>query len=155
MRLKGQKNRDTFSMYACHPCAGTMLIFSVSFQFFQMTSEEVPSSTHPPLYIRTSSSDTTFVMGSQFSFNKHSTSYPKTIHPEDELACLPSLVSEPCKAERPELNLSARRSLPSSSVWFCSVPSRSRPFSCRRTRCRCHSSADTRSPCRAPTAQVR
>ena len=30
---KGRKNRDTFSMYACHPCAGTMLIFSVSFQF--------------------------------------------------------------------------------------------------------------------------
>ena len=43
MKKKGQKNRDTFSMYACHPCAGTMLIFSVSFQFFQMTSEEVPN----------------------------------------------------------------------------------------------------------------
>ena len=24
---------DTFSINACHPCAGTMLIFSVSFQF--------------------------------------------------------------------------------------------------------------------------
>ena len=153
--LKGQKNRDTFSMYACHPCAGTMLIFSVSFQFFQMTSEEVPNSSHPPLYIRVLSSDTIFVMGSHFSFNKHSISYPKTIHPEDELACLPSLVSEPCKAEQPVLILSARRSLPSSSVWFYSVPSRSRLFSCRRTRCRCHSSADTRSPCRAPIAQVR
>ena len=43
VKKKGQKNRDTFSMYACHPCAGTMLIFSVSFQFFQMTSEEVPN----------------------------------------------------------------------------------------------------------------
>ena len=24
---------DTFSICACHPCAGAMLIFSVSFQF--------------------------------------------------------------------------------------------------------------------------
>ena len=27
------KKGDTFSINACHPCAGTMLIFSVSFQF--------------------------------------------------------------------------------------------------------------------------
>jgi hypothetical protein len=26
-----------FSIYACHPCAGAMLIFSVSFQFYQMS----------------------------------------------------------------------------------------------------------------------
>ena len=29
---------DTFSICACHPCAGAMLIFSVSFQFLRMTS---------------------------------------------------------------------------------------------------------------------
>jgi hypothetical protein len=34
-----------FSIYACHPCAGAMLIFSVSFQFLRMTTEVVP--THP------------------------------------------------------------------------------------------------------------
>ena len=28
---------DTFSICACHPCAGAMLIFSVSFQFLRMT----------------------------------------------------------------------------------------------------------------------
>jgi len=28
---------DTFSIFACHPCAGAMLIFSVSFQFLRMT----------------------------------------------------------------------------------------------------------------------
>ena len=27
---------DTFSICACHPCAGAMLIFSVSFQFYRM-----------------------------------------------------------------------------------------------------------------------
>ena len=27
---------DTFSIFACHPCAGAMLIFSVSFQFLRM-----------------------------------------------------------------------------------------------------------------------
>lgn len=31
-----------FSIYACHPCAGAMLIFSVSFQFLRMTTEVVP-----------------------------------------------------------------------------------------------------------------
>ena len=29
---KGSRKVDTFSIYACHPCAGAMLIFSVSFQ---------------------------------------------------------------------------------------------------------------------------
>ena len=28
------KNLDHFSIYACHPCAGAMLIFSVSFQIW-------------------------------------------------------------------------------------------------------------------------
>ncbi len=32
-----QKNLDHFSICACHPCAGAMLIFSVSFQFYQMS----------------------------------------------------------------------------------------------------------------------
>ena len=31
------KKYDTFSICACHPCAGAMLIFSVSFQFLRMT----------------------------------------------------------------------------------------------------------------------
>ena len=31
------KKCDTFSICACHPCAGAMLIFSVSFQFWRMT----------------------------------------------------------------------------------------------------------------------
>jgi len=35
-RFKEQKS-DTFSICACHPCAGAMLIFSVSFQFLRMT----------------------------------------------------------------------------------------------------------------------
>jgi hypothetical protein len=30
------KKSDTFSICACHPCAGAMLIFSVSFQFYRM-----------------------------------------------------------------------------------------------------------------------
>ena len=30
---KKKKGIDTISIEACHPCAGTMLIFSVSFQF--------------------------------------------------------------------------------------------------------------------------
>ena len=34
---KGEKNLDHFSIYACHPCAGAMLIFSVSFQFYRMS----------------------------------------------------------------------------------------------------------------------
>ncbi len=32
--LWDQQKSDTFSICACHPCAGAMLIFSVSFQFF-------------------------------------------------------------------------------------------------------------------------
>ena len=32
----GAKKSDTFSIFACHPCAGAMLIFSVSFQFLRM-----------------------------------------------------------------------------------------------------------------------
>ena len=31
-----KKKCDTFSICACHPCAGAMLIFSVSFQFLRM-----------------------------------------------------------------------------------------------------------------------
>ncbi len=31
--VQSGKKGDTFSINACHPCAGTMLIFSVSFQF--------------------------------------------------------------------------------------------------------------------------
>ena len=31
-----RKKSDTFSIFACHPCAGAMLIFSVSFQFLRM-----------------------------------------------------------------------------------------------------------------------
>jgi hypothetical protein len=34
---KSQKNLDHFSICACHPCAGAMLIFSVSFQFYRMS----------------------------------------------------------------------------------------------------------------------
>ena len=34
---KRKKNLDHFSIYACHPCAGAMLIFSVSFQFYRMS----------------------------------------------------------------------------------------------------------------------
>ena len=34
-----QKNLDHFSICACHPCAGAMLIFSVSFQFYRMSPE--------------------------------------------------------------------------------------------------------------------
>jgi len=36
-RNMGKKNLDHFSICACHPCAGAMLIFSVSFQFYQMS----------------------------------------------------------------------------------------------------------------------
>jgi len=36
-RVKSQKNLDHFSICACHPCAGAMLIFSVSFQFYRMS----------------------------------------------------------------------------------------------------------------------
>ena len=36
------KHRYHFSTCACHPCAGTMLIFSVSFQRYRMTPERNP-----------------------------------------------------------------------------------------------------------------
>ena len=39
-----KKKCDTFSICACHPCAGAMLIFSVSFQFLRMTGFD-PGST--------------------------------------------------------------------------------------------------------------
>ena len=32
-RYNKNSKSDTFSICACHPCAGAMLIFSVSFQF--------------------------------------------------------------------------------------------------------------------------
>jgi hypothetical protein len=35
-KAQGTKKSDTFSICACHPCAGAMLIFSVSFQFYRM-----------------------------------------------------------------------------------------------------------------------
>ena len=43
--LKGQKKKKVryFSIYACHPCAGAMLIFSVSFQFLRMAGEPAPT----------------------------------------------------------------------------------------------------------------
>ena len=31
--IKAKKNMERFTYFACHPCAGAMLIFSVSFQF--------------------------------------------------------------------------------------------------------------------------
>jgi hypothetical protein len=40
------KKSDTFSICACHPCAGAMLIFSVSFQFYRMRRFLHRSSTH-------------------------------------------------------------------------------------------------------------
>ena len=36
-KAKSEKNLDHFSICACHPCAGAMLIFSVSFQFYRMS----------------------------------------------------------------------------------------------------------------------
>ena len=36
------KNLVHFSICACHPCAGAMLIFSVSFQFYRMIPEGNP-----------------------------------------------------------------------------------------------------------------
>ena len=32
-KLKGAEKYGTLHEFACHPCAGAMLIFSVSFQF--------------------------------------------------------------------------------------------------------------------------
>ena len=41
--LVRRKNWLHFSICACHPCAGAMLIFSVSFQFSRMITEGNPS----------------------------------------------------------------------------------------------------------------
>ena len=41
--IQAKVKSDTFSICACHPCAGAMLIFSVSFQFFQMPPEGGPT----------------------------------------------------------------------------------------------------------------
>ena len=42
LREDFQKNLVHFSICACHPCAGAMLIFSVSFQFYRMIPEGNP-----------------------------------------------------------------------------------------------------------------
>ena len=42
-RVRGVKDFVHFSICACHPCAGAMLIFSVSFQFYRMIPEGNPS----------------------------------------------------------------------------------------------------------------
>lgn len=39
---RAKKNLDHFSICACHPCAGAMLIFSVSFQFYRMSPKRQP-----------------------------------------------------------------------------------------------------------------
>ena len=39
---RSSKNCVHFSICACHPCAGAMLIFSVSFQFYRMILERNP-----------------------------------------------------------------------------------------------------------------
>jgi hypothetical protein len=41
--VESAKNLVRFSICACHPCAGAMLIFSVSFQFLRMIPEGYPS----------------------------------------------------------------------------------------------------------------
>ena len=43
---------DTFSIFACHPCAGAMLIFSVSFQFLRMMPKHSGPNPRPPPYPR-------------------------------------------------------------------------------------------------------
>ena len=42
-RVRGVKHFVHFSICVCHPCAGAMLIFSVSFQFYRMIPEGNPS----------------------------------------------------------------------------------------------------------------
>ena len=42
MQDEQAKKFGTLHDFACHPCAGAMLIFSVSFQFLRMTTEVVP-----------------------------------------------------------------------------------------------------------------
>ena len=41
------KNLVHFSICACHPCAGAMQIFSVSFQFYRMIPEGNPQASQP------------------------------------------------------------------------------------------------------------
>ena len=41
-KTMGAKKLVHFSICACHPCAGAMLIFSVSFQFYRVISVENP-----------------------------------------------------------------------------------------------------------------
>ena len=48
IKQQQQKKCDTFSICACHPCAGAMLIFSVSFQFLRMTGCDPGSDSHTP-----------------------------------------------------------------------------------------------------------
>ncbi len=47
--VRTKPKSDTFSIFACHPCAGAMLIFSVSFQFLRMMPKHsgLGSSPHP------------------------------------------------------------------------------------------------------------
>ena len=40
--VKSKEKWLHFSICVCHPCAGAMLIFSVSFQVYRMISEENP-----------------------------------------------------------------------------------------------------------------
>lgn len=44
---KWRKNWLHFSICACHPCAGAMLIFSVSFQFYRMAPPEGAVNSNP------------------------------------------------------------------------------------------------------------
>ncbi|RXI06793.1 hypothetical protein DVH24_025929 [Malus domestica] len=37
-----RSSKTRLSIYACHPCAGAMLIFSVSFQFYRMSPNSIP-----------------------------------------------------------------------------------------------------------------
>ena len=47
-----QPKSDTFSIFACHPCAGAMLIFSVSFQFLRMMPKHSNRDRPPAPYHR-------------------------------------------------------------------------------------------------------
>ena len=44
---KTEKNLDHFSICACHPWAGAMLIFSVSFQFYRISPNRHTISLYP------------------------------------------------------------------------------------------------------------
>ncbi len=39
--FKNLKNSEHFSICACHPCAGAVLIFSVSFRFYRIFHEGI------------------------------------------------------------------------------------------------------------------